>query len=198
MEYFNSINSFFSSNIDFKEHNFREVIGYSIFNLILWLTIPNLQLKYKAVSRLFSDNLSTAADVVAFVLINVGSMRNYYFIEALKNQPSYDFGWCNMAAVIFGYMLAAFGFVLLIGAFIRLGLRGLYFGDHFGFLFKEKVTEWPYNWFDHPQHLGTSFFFFGMSLAYCSPAGLLISMFILLTYYFVEYIEVKKLALFYP
>jgi methylene-fatty-acyl-phospholipid synthase len=74
----------------------------------------------------------------------------------------------------------------------------MYFGDHFGFLFKEKIVSFPYNVFENPQYVGTCSFFTGLSLTHMSPVGLFLTIFVCGTYSILNYFESSKLAIFYP
>ena len=96
------------------------------------------------------------------------------------------------------YLAVIFGLVLVAMSFYRLGLRGMYFGDHFGFLFKEKITQFPYNYFPNAQYVGTTATMIGYSLIKHSAFGIFISMFIYGQYQILWIVENKKLKVFYP
>jgi len=104
----------------------------------------------------------------------------------------------NYLFYILGALCLAAGTVLILASFYRLGLRGLYFGDHFGFLFKEKVTSFPYDILDSPQYVGTCLAHFGLSFCYRSPTGVLFTLFYMLCYWILNQVEGRKLKIFYP
>jgi methylene-fatty-acyl-phospholipid synthase len=184
--------------IDFSERRFIDTILYSVLCMFLWTVLPHLQFKFNLLSRLVGNDYGKAADFLAYIIIYSGCSRNYAFSEAINNNYKIDFGAWNYLILPIGYILIIFGLVIVAFSFYRLGLRGMYFGDHFGFLFKEKIVSFPYNIFENAQYVGTCCFFTGLSITHLSPAGLFLTLFINVTYSFLNYFESSKLAIFYP
>lgn len=54
-----------------------------------------------------------------------------------------------------GGALVAFGAIINLWAIQTLGIKGIYNGDSFGFLFDAPVTTGVYRYFSDPQYLGT-------------------------------------------
>lgn len=163
-----------------------------------WLVIPHLEFKYKIISRLLKGQNDRAADFVAYFMIYIGTIRNYYMDEAIKNNIILDLGIFNYPCYLIGGLLFALGSVLVIASFYRLGLRGLYFGDHFGFFFKEKVTAFPYDRFESPQYVGTCMIHVGFGFIYRSPTAFLLAIIYMLKYSILNVFEGRKLKIFYP
>ena len=159
--------------INYRESQFLIAIAYIFFNLLSWLVIPHMEFKYKTFSKLLKGQTERAADFVAYFMIYIGTIRNYYMDEAIKNNIILDLGIINYPCFVIGGVMATIGTLLVLASFYRLGLRGLYFGDHFGFFFKEKVTVFPYDTFDSPQYVGTIMLHFGFGFCYRSPTGFL-------------------------
>ncbi len=194
----NSQLSTLTTLIDFTESRFIHTMLYSLLCMSLWTVLPNLQFKYNLLSKLVGNDHSKAADFLAYVIIYSGCSRNYAFIEALSNNIKIDFGNWSYVLLTIGYILIIIGLVLVAFSFYRLGLRGMYFGDYFGFLFKEKIVSFPYDILENPQYVGTCCFFTGLSLTHYSPAGLFLTLFINANYTFLNYFEASNLAVFYP
>ena len=188
----------FSMYIDFKNDTLWIAIFYIFLNLLSWLIIPHIEFKYKVFTKLLKGQSDRAADFVAYFMIYIGTIRNYYMDESVKNNIILDLGIFNYPSYLIGGIMVILGGSLVIGSFYRLGLRGLYFGDHFGFFFKEKVTAFPYDMFESPQYVGTIMIHFGFGFCYRSATGFLFALLYMLCYIILDRIEEQKLKIFYP
>ena len=168
--------------IDFSETKFIEANAYSVLCFALWIILPHLQFRYKLLSRLVGNDEAKACDFLSYFLIYTGTMRNHAINEAINNNIHINYGIWEYPILLISSVLMLFGLVLVSFSFYRLGLRGMYFGDHFGFLFKEKIIQFPYNYFDNAQYVGTTAFFIGYSLFFHSPAGIFLTVVIYLLY----------------
>lgn len=200
MEYINKFTQLAQDNINFNEKYFIQCAQITLFNGALWCILPYLQYKFKLISRLVDNNMAIAADFLAFLLINIGSARNTAFMDAVSHNEILNFGDAfNTLTWIIGAIWVVLGFIFILGSFYRLGLRGMYFGDHFGFLFKERIEKFPYNVLDNPQYVGANLFYLGLSLIYRSPTGVFLTFLVMFSYnilyYFFERYRVKE---FYP
>ena len=190
---------FLQTYINFSDPKFIETLGYSFLCFFMWVFLPHLEFKYKLLSRMTGNDQGKAADFLAYFLIYSGTLRNHIFNEAVGSNfklPSY--GLYEIPVQILCYLSMAFGMTLIAFSFYRLGMRNMYFGDHFGFLFTEKITSFPYNYFDNPQYLGTTFLFLGYSISWHSPAGIFLTLVINVLYRILNVVEERKLKVFYP
>jgi methylene-fatty-acyl-phospholipid synthase len=64
------------------------------------------------------------------------------------------------------------GFLLNLWTLKALGIKGMYNGDSFGFLFDAPVTNGPYVYFNDPQYVGTTAACIGSAIYYRSHTGL--------------------------
>ena len=184
--------------IDLTESQFLSSVFYALLNFSMWMLIPHLEFKYNALSRLFGNNKSIANDFFAFFLVQTGTFRNLAFNAAMTNNLKVGYGGFDFLFEVLGVGLIVFGFILVFFSFYRLGMKGMYFGDHFGFLFTEKITAFPYNRFDNPQYVGTTAFFFGFAMYHHSPVGILLTVVTNCLYAVLNVVEAKKLKVFYP
>jgi phosphatidylethanolamine N-methyltransferase len=184
--------------IDFTESKFIEANIYSVLCFALWVILPHLQFRYKLLSRFVGNDEEKACDFLSYFLIYTGTIRNHAINEAINNNIHINYGIWEYPILLLSTVLMIFGLVLVSFSFYRLGLRGMYFGDHFGFLFKEKIIQFPYNYFDNAQYVGTTAFFIGYSLFFHSPAGIFITILINLLYKVLTFVENRKLKIFYP
>lgn len=63
-----------------------------------------------------------------------------------------------------------------------LGVTGTYLGDYFGILMDEMVTGFPFNVTDAPMYYGSFMSFLGSALWLGKPAGVALSVLVLLVY----------------
>jgi phosphatidylethanolamine N-methyltransferase len=192
--------SSFTQHIDTEEKCFRFTIYFSLLSAFLGSFIPHLQYKYKIISKITNDDFGKAADVLAYILIHIGTFRNYSFIEACYFNKQLELGDAfKVFCISFGWVFIILGLVLVLTSFHKLGLRGMYFGDHFGFLFENKISSFPYNYFENPQYIGSILIYLGISFAYRSLTGILLTVIICFFNQFVfRFFEKKKLKVFYP
>lgn len=194
----NSLKIFFSDYIDITEINFIHAICHSLLCFLLWILIPHLEFKYKLLSRITNGDKEKACDFLSYFLIYTGTMRNHTINEMINKNIVISYGIYEIPLQIIAMIMIAFGLTLVCLSFYRLGLRGMYFGDHFGFLLKEKVVSFPYNYFPNAQYVGTTWLFIGISISLHSPSGIFISLFINVLYQILNLVESKKLEIFYP
>jgi methylene-fatty-acyl-phospholipid synthase len=198
VETLNSSINFVQEYINFSEEKFIETLLWSLLCWASWVIFPHLQFRYKIISRFTNGDMGTACDFLAYYLIYIGTLRNHAFNEAVNNNIKISYGIFEVPIQIACYSAMAFGLVLLTMSFYRLGMRNMYFGDHFGFLFKERITSFPYNIVDDAQYVGTTFFFMGFSLCYHSPTGVFLTLVINVLYKVLSLVESSKLKEFYP
>lgn len=193
-----NLNNLCKDYIDFTEPNFQFSIVYSFLCFLGWVLIPHLEFKYKILSRFMNGDQEKACDFLSYFLIYTGTMRNHAINEMINKNKTINYGIYEIPAQIIAYSLITFGTTLVTFSFYRLGLRGMYFGDHFGFLLKEKIVSFPYNYFPNAQYVGTTWLLIGVSIAYHSPAGLFISLLVNILYQVLNLVESRKLEIFYP
>ena len=195
-----TIINFVQSNINLKEKNFLEAVALTIASMISLSLLPHLQYKYKLFSRITDGDMGRAADFLALLLIHMGTFKNYAFFESLFTNERFPVGlWYNYTVLPLGGLLILAGGVLVICSFKKLGLRGMYFGDHFGFLLEKRIDGFPYNYFKNPQYNGTNMVYLGLSLVTRSFSGIMLTAFIICIYrIFWHFMESKKLNEFYP
>ena len=193
MNYLQDTINILQKNVDFQEPKFQETIVYSFICFLGWVILPHLQLKYKLISKLFGNNERIALDFVTYFLIYVGTIRNQHFNEAISNNIKIEYGAFEIPIMIWSVLSMIWGLILIAGSFYRLGMVNMYFGDHFGFRMKHRITEFPYNLYDNVQYVGTSFFFSGYSLFYHSPAGIVLTFIVYILYKVLNIFESRNL-----
>jgi len=64
----------------------------------------------------------------------------------------------------------------------QLGITGTFLGDYFGILMDSMVTGFPFNVTNAPMYYGSTLSFLGSALVYSKPAGLLLTLLVLVVY----------------
>ncbi len=184
--------------ISFTEYYFTRCIIYNFVIIIFMMIIPHLELKWKLLTRIFKKKWR-AADAFAYLFINIGSARFYYFVECVLTQEKFILdSKLLMAFALIGSIFIIIGSYLIVSGFKLLGLRGMYFGDHFGYVLPHKIEKFPYDQLEDPQYFGIKLVYFGISIAYVCPAGLILSLILLLSTQLSLEVERRKLMIFYP
>lgn len=186
----NAISEYFSNNhkalsehfqIDLSEKHLIETVLLTFVNVLVWIVLPKLQYKYNIISRFVGHDLGRAADILAYLFIHIATYRNYCFTEAIMNNKQFSSEFSFVYSLV-GIMFILFGGYLIIISFVKLGLRGMYFGDHFGFLLKNKITSFPYNVLENPQYIGNTLLYFGIAILFKSYTGIFLTALIYLSY----------------
>lgn len=182
--------------IDFSNSDFLIAAGMIIICPITWNLVARFEFYTKYFTKLLGDN-KLAADIFAHVLIEMGIFRNYMFTRACKSQSTFDMGKYDIIASIVSYFLMIEGAILVYMSYFRLGIHGVYYGDYFGILMKEKVTAFPYNYLDNPMYIGSTTLFLGMGLYYRSYTGVFLTCLVVLMYQFASFLENPMTELIY-
>ncbi|XP_057264453.1 phosphatidylethanolamine N-methyltransferase isoform X3 [Pezoporus wallicus] len=110
-----------------------------------------------------------------------GSFQGFCFTEAMKSQPKLEGLDCHWAYYL-GLVILAVGTLFVITSFLALGFTGTFLGDYFGILMEAKVTSFPFSVLDNPMYWGSTAVYLGWSLMHASPAGLLLTAVVAVSY----------------
>jgi phosphatidylethanolamine N-methyltransferase len=186
--------NFLLDHIDLNDQHFQQTLLLSFINTFALALLPYLQYKYKIISKFTGDDMNRAADCLAYILIHIGTFRNYAFIEGTYKSKALDFGIFNYFVITIGVLSLILGGLLVLFAFRKLGLRGMYFGDHFGFIMKKRISSFPYNYTENPHYNGSFMMYLGFSLMCLSLKGICLTFVIILCYQILfTFFEKKRL-----
>ena len=135
----------------------------------------------KFLTRIFGGNRQAACYALAATIFSLGLLRDFLYERALRDQPSHpalEGPLVNYAA----YGLLALGNILVISSTWQLGITGTFLGDYFGILMDSIVTGFPFNVTNAPMYYGSTMSFLGTALLYGKPAGILITIHVLVVY----------------
>lgn len=121
-------------------------------------------------------------------VFTLGLFRDEIYRGAISEQatsPLLD----NVLCKLLGFISFSAGSIFVLSSMYELGIVGTYLGDHFGFLFDERLVNFPFNVLDNPMYDGSTLCFLGTALFYGKPAGLFASAVVYAMYQVVLLIE---------
>lgn len=171
---------------------------------LAWTITARNEYKNKTIQRAVGS-ANTGAYLLAFLIFTISLVRDYAFIQAVRLNPSpaiispnsgcsllQRFGgpaaWIRGLSGLAG-ACSVVGMTLVTSSFLRLGIKGTYLGDYFGFLKDKRVTAFPFNVLDHPMYVGGSLNFTSIALQGNSLVGLALAGLSAITYTVVEAFE---------
>lgn len=159
-----------------------------MFNPLYWNFGARLEYYTKALSTLCLGSKKLAVYIFSLTVFTLGLFRDEIYRAAISNQATSQY-LDNALFKLLGTGCFSFGSVLVLGSMYKLGIVGTYLGDHFGFLFDERIVDFPFNVCDNPMYDGSTLCFLGTALFYGKPAGLFATALVYTMYQIVLLIE---------
>jgi methylene-fatty-acyl-phospholipid synthase len=132
-------------------------------------------------TKLAGGNRYLGCYILAVTIFSLGIFRDYLYEQALRAQPSHPL-LDTAEAKYLAAGLFAVGNVLVVSSMWALGVTGTYLGDYFGILMDAKVTGFPFNVTDAPMYYGSTMSFLGTAIWFGKPAGVLLTLEVLVVY----------------
>lgn len=114
-------------------------------------------------------------------IFSLGLLRDWLYKTALSEQPSHPL-LETLYSQAAGYTLFIIGNILVVSSTWRLGITGTFLGDYFGILMDEMVTGFPFNVTSAPMYWGSTMNFLGTALVFGKPAGIALTVGVLVVY----------------
>ena len=114
-------------------------------------------------------------------IFSLGLLRDFLYERALRDQPTHPL-LVGKTPTYDAYALIGIGNLLVISSTLRLGITGTFLGDYFGILMDSMVTGFPFNVTSAPMYYGSTMSFLGTALLYGKPAGILLTLLVLVVY----------------
>ncbi|OBT69343.1 hypothetical protein VE03_01066 [Pseudogymnoascus sp. 23342-1-I1] len=170
-----------SDFVDFDQKSLAVAAAAIAFNPIYWNTVARQEYHNKVLTKLAGGNARLGCYLLAASIFSLGIFRDYLYEQALRSQPGHpDLETALVKYIAAGLFLA--GNVLVVSSMWALGLTGTYLGDYFGILMDSRVTSFPFNVTDAPMYYGSTLSFLGTALWYGKPAGVLLTIEVLVVY----------------
>jgi methylene-fatty-acyl-phospholipid synthase len=149
------------------------------------LTLPSsaarAEYRSKLLTRLAGNNPRLGCYLLAVTIFSLGIFRDSLYERALRVQPSHPL-LNTPTATYLAYALLIAGNTLVFSSMWALGVTGTYLGDYFGILMDHRVTSFPFNVTDAPMYYGSTLSFLGTALWFGKPAGILLTLEVLVVY----------------
>ncbi|KAJ7079626.1 phospholipid methyltransferase-domain-containing protein [Mycena belliarum] len=145
---------------------------------LAWNVIGRNEYKNHTLSKLVGARV--ACTILGIMIFLAGLLRDVLYRIALHDQPRYPLPY--EIQTVLSWIIFGAGNFLVATSYHALGFYGTFAGDYFGILHEKRVTTFPFNILDNPMYLGAELCFIGAALWYERPAGLLISLYVHLTY----------------
>lgn len=119
--------------------------------------------------------------MLAVTIFSLGIFRDYLYEIALRHQPTHPALQTDLVQYS-AILLFITGNILVISSMWALGVTGTYLGDYFGILMDDIVTGFPFNVTKSPMYYGSTMSFLGTALWFGKPAGILLTVEVLVVY----------------
>ncbi|NXO38831.1 PEMT methyltransferase, partial [Locustella ochotensis] len=166
--------------VDVTDTGFIVAVLSIAFNPFFWNVVARWEHKTRALSQVFGSPRAACYCLGTAILV-LNCVRSHCFTEAMKSQPKLE-GWVCHWTYYSGLAISAVGTLFVVSSFLALGFTGTFLGDYFGILMEEKVTSFPFSVLDNPMYWGSTAIYLGWSLMHASPAGLLLTAVVAISY----------------
>lgn len=155
--------------------------GSIAFNPIFWNIAARQEYRNKVITKLAGGNPYYGCYLLAVAIFSLGIFRDYLYEGALRHQPTHPALETDLVKYSAGLLFAT-GNVLVLTSMWALGVTGTYLGDYFGILMDKMVTGFPFNVCSAPMYYGSTMSFLGTALWFGKPAGILLTVEVLVVY----------------
>lgn len=132
-------------------------------------------------TKLAGGNARYGCYGLAVAIFSLGIFRDFLYERALRSQPSHPLLETALSNYV-AYALLAAGNTLVLSSMWALGVTGTYLGDYFGILMDKMVTGFPFNVCSAPMYYGSTMSFLGTAILFGKPAGILLTLEVLVVY----------------
>ncbi|KAK6511878.1 Phosphatidyl-N-methylethanolamine N-methyltransferase [Arthrobotrys musiformis] len=167
--------------IDLSQQSFIIAVASILFNPVFWNIAARSEYHSKTITKLAFGNRYYGCYLLAFAIFSLGIIRDVLYERALQDQPSLDILTTPLVKSL-AFALFAAGNVLVLTSMWALGLTGTYLGDYFGILMDKMVEGFPFNVTSAPMYYGSTMSFLGTALWFGKPAGVLLTVEVLVVY----------------
>ncbi|KAG0354305.1 phospholipid methyltransferase-domain-containing protein [Gamsiella multidivaricata] len=144
----------------------------AILAMILHVANYNLTARFEYNTHQFTKIIGkNAIYVYAVYLVLSALIRDHFIHLAVAPDAGSLVIFPAAVATVVGSVCFITGFLLNLWTLNSLGIKGMYNGDSFGFLFDAPVTDGPYKYMGDPQYVGTTLSLVGTAIYYQSVIG---------------------------
>ncbi|KAG0364691.1 hypothetical protein BGX24_004490 [Mortierella sp. AD032] len=144
----------------------------AILAMILHVTNYNITARFEYNTRGFTKVIGkNAIYFYAVYLILSALIRDHFIHLAVAPDAGSLILLPASIATVLGAVCFVSGALLNLWTLNSLGIKGMYNGDSFGFLFDAPVEDGPYKYMSDPQYVGTTLSLVGTAIYYQSVIG---------------------------
>ncbi|KAF9206691.1 hypothetical protein BGZ49_002001 [Haplosporangium sp. Z 27] len=144
--------------------------------MILHVANYNATARYEYNTHNFTKAIGkNAVYVYAVYLVLSALVRDHFIHLAVGPDAGTLVFFPATFATVVGASCFVLGILLNLWTLKSLGIKGMYNGDSFGFLFDAPVEDGPYKYFSDPQYVGTTLSLFGTAVYYQSAIGYILA-----------------------
>ncbi|KAK4131008.1 phospholipid methyltransferase [Trichocladium antarcticum] len=166
--------------VDFNQQSLFISAAAIAFNPTAWNIVARREYRTRFLTRFFGSSRA-ACYALAVSIFSLGLLRDFLYERALRAQPTHP-ALENPLVTYAAYALLAAGNILVISSTWQLGITGTFLGDYCGILMDKMVTGFPFNITNAPMYYGSTMSFLGTALLYGKPAGILLTLHVLVVY----------------
>ncbi|KAF9436076.1 hypothetical protein BGZ76_004894 [Entomortierella beljakovae] len=148
----------------------------AILSMILHVANYNFTARLEYNTHIFTKIIGKNAIYFYAVYLVVSALIRDHFIHLAVGPDASTLVFFPAAvASALGATCFVSGILLNLWTLKSLGVKGMYNGDSFGFLFDAPVEDGPYRFFSDPQYVGTTLSLFGTAAYYQSAIGYILA-----------------------
>ncbi|KAF9941062.1 hypothetical protein BGZ67_005920 [Mortierella alpina] len=144
----------------------------AILAMILHVANYNVTARFEYNTHRFTKTIGKNAIYVYAVYLILSALVRDHFIHLAVAPDAGSFVILPASiATVLGAVCFVSGALLNLWTLKSLGIKGMYNGDSFGFLFDAPVEDGPYKYMSDPQYVGTTLSLVGTAIYYQSIIG---------------------------
>eukprot|EP00158_Paraphelidium_tribonemae_P005835 Partr_v1_DN27549_c0_g1_i3_m30328 putative phosphatidylethanolamine N-methyltransferase len=163
-----------------KQPSFLKAVGAIVFHVMNYNATAQLEYRTRFFTKAFGRN--TIYFYACYLVFSALIRDQIIQTDLLLDQGTITGMSAPKTVRSAGILIFVYGILLNLWTLKELGIKGMYNGDSFGWLFKEPVTTGPFEYFSHPQYLGTVLSMLGSSIYFLSFRGLVLTLIMALTF----------------
>ncbi|KAE8259053.1 hypothetical protein A4X13_0g1269 [Tilletia indica] len=173
---------YFPDLLDASQPTLYYAAAQIVANPLFWNIVARNEYRNKTITKVLGGRNYLGCYFLGATIFLIGIFRDHLYNEALKAQPTHPLlqrdEFKYLGAVLFGL-----GNLFVLTSMWALGVTGTYLGDYFGILMDHIVTDFPFNVMANPMYWGSSMSFAGVALWFGKPAGLVLTVLVMIVYY---------------
>ena len=166
----------------------------------VWNLLAHYEYFTGKITKLCGNSRLWGYRVTMYIIITMQLIRNWAFYQALEHSqpmvPELDGFLARYPNFMFilSWVIFIIGWFFSLTSFWRLGFKGTYEADAFGFLFDEMITKFPFGTIPHPMYTGGALAFLGSALHYYSSTGIILTLWSVVIYFVFSYLVEQPLT----